>query len=116
MYGSMRKTFCGVALAPASINCQSATEYSVRRRMESSVQKIAKSDDEYFQALARHLMASICQVCVYPLPGESDTARMAGGGGGVLRKYFTAWGENTLWILKLFPIDASLDDFSWWHW
>ena len=50
--------------------------------MESSVQKIAKSEEEYFQALARQRMASICQVWGYPLPGESLTASTAGGGGG----------------------------------
>ena len=38
-------------------------------------------------------------------------ANTAGGGAGESRKYFTAWGLNTLWKVQVFPVDASLDVF-----
>ena len=72
--------------------------------MESSVQKIAKSDEEYFHALARQRIASICQQWGYPLPGESLTASTAGGGGGELRTLESAGFPNTRLLRCFFAV------------
>ena len=91
------------------IQFQSDSWHSVRPRMESRQVKTEKGDAEYFQHWARHRTTSSCQVCPRSV---SECFKTKGTGAGWFRKYSTAWGENLLWILKVFPTCAASEDSS----
>ena len=99
-----------VVHAGSSIQFQSPSFSSVRSRMESRQVKTEKGLALYFQQLARHRTMSSCQVRPSSVPECFNTR---GTGADWFLKYFTACGENRLWILKVFPTCAASEDTSW---
>ena len=95
--------------ASFSIQFQSHKRHSVRLWMESKHVNIEKEEAEYFQQLARHLTTSSCQVCPRSV---SERFKTNGTGAGWFLNNFTAWGENLLWILKVFPTCTASEDSS----
>ena len=91
------------------IQFQSDSKHSVRHRMESRQVKTEKGEALYFQHWARQRTISSCQVCPRSV---SECFKTKGTGAGWFLKYFTACGENLLWILKVFPTCAASEDSS----